>query len=85
MCCWKTKPFLFGTLCHCEKCRGFGLFVRTLLFWEFAISFFLPCFIFLNEIKSLSMYVFENPLCSLVLCLVHLLNFENQSFVDLFG
>ena len=24
------KPFLFGTLCHHEKCEGFGLFVGTL-------------------------------------------------------
>ena len=47
----EDKPFLFGTLCHCEKCRGFGLFVRTLLFWECVISFLLICFICLNEIN----------------------------------
>ena len=47
----EDKPFLYGTLCHCEKCREFGLFVRTLLFWEFAISFLLLCFICLNEIN----------------------------------
>src|SRR5215218_3319156 len=47
----EDKPFPYGTLCHCEKCRGFGLFVRTLLFWEFAISFLLTCFICLNEIN----------------------------------
>ena len=41
----EDKLFLFGTLCHCEKCRGFGLFVGTLLLWEYAISFFLLCFI----------------------------------------
>ena len=46
----EDKPFLYGTLCHCEKCREFGLFVRTLLFWEFAISFLPLCFICLNEI-----------------------------------
>ena len=50
VCVLEDKPFLYGTLCHCEKCRGFGLFVRTLLFWEFAISFLLLCF-FLNEIN----------------------------------
>jgi hypothetical protein len=27
----EEKPFLFGTLCHHEKCGGFGLFVGTLL------------------------------------------------------
>jgi hypothetical protein len=37
----EDKPFPFGTLCHCEKCRGFGLFVGTLLFWEYVISFLL--------------------------------------------
>ena len=47
----EDKPFLFGTLCHCEKCRGFGLFVGTLRFWECVISFLLICFICLNEIN----------------------------------
>ena len=47
----EDKPFPYGTLCHCEKCRGFGLYVWTLLFWEFAISFLLTCFICLNEIN----------------------------------
>jgi hypothetical protein len=44
------KPF-FRYLCHCEKCRGFGLFVGTLLFWELAISFLLLWFICLNEVN----------------------------------
>jgi hypothetical protein len=38
-------------LCHCEKCRGFGLFVGTLLFWELVISFLLLWLICSNEIN----------------------------------
>jgi hypothetical protein len=45
------QTFSFRYLCHCEKYRGFGLFVETLLFWELVISFLLLWFICLNEIN----------------------------------
>ena len=47
----EDKPFLYGTLCHCEKCRGFGLFVRTLLFWEFCYLIPSSMLYLLNEIN----------------------------------
>ena len=40
----EDKPFPYGTLCHCEKCRGFGLFVGTLLFW--GVCYLIPSYIF---------------------------------------
>jgi hypothetical protein len=43
--------FSFRYLCHCEKCRGSGLFVGTLLFWELVISFLLLWFICSNGIN----------------------------------
>jgi hypothetical protein len=45
------QTFSFRYLCHCEKCRGFGLYVGTLLFWELVISFLLLWFICLDEIN----------------------------------
>jgi hypothetical protein len=41
VCVVVRQTFSFQYLCHCEKCRGFGLFVGTLLFWELVISFLL--------------------------------------------
>ncbi len=78
----EDKPFLYGTLCHCEKCREFGLFVRTLLFWEFAISFLLLCFICLNEINLWACLLYSSFMLN-DLYLVHLLNFVEQIFCDL--
>jgi hypothetical protein len=45
------QTFSFWYLCHCEKCRGLGLFVGTLLFWELVISFLLLGFICLNDMN----------------------------------
>jgi hypothetical protein len=46
----EDKPFPYGTLCHCEK-WGFGLFVRTLLFW--GVCYLIPSSMLylLNEIN----------------------------------
>jgi hypothetical protein len=45
VCVVVRQTFSFWYLCHCKKCRGFGLFVGTLLFWELVISFLLLWFI----------------------------------------
>jgi hypothetical protein len=83
-CILEYKHLLFGTLSHYEKCRGFGLFFRTFLFWEFVISFFFLWFICLNEINPWAYVCVINSFCSISCFLVHVLNFENKSFVDLF-
>jgi hypothetical protein len=62
----EDKPFLFGTWCHCEKYRGFGFLVGTLLSWELVISFFLPCFIGIDEIIIVEHECFVYLLCSFV-------------------
>ena len=54
----EDKSFLFGTLCHHEKCRGFGLFVGPCSLWELLISFVDIWFSFLKWDKSLSVCVY---------------------------
>ena len=60
------QTFSFGTLCHCEKCIEFGLFVWTLLF--LGVLYLIPSYMFylLEWDKSLSMCGFIHPLCSIV-------------------
>jgi hypothetical protein len=62
----------------------FGLFVRTLLFWEFVVSFFLLCVICLNEINLWACVFLSHPLCSMVLLRSCVELCWNKSFVDLF-
>jgi hypothetical protein len=65
----------YWVLFHLVSTYGsFGLFVRTLLCWEFVISFSLLYFICLNEI-NLSVCVFYFILYAQWFYLVHLLNF----------
>ena len=47
----EDKPFSLGTLCHCEKCIEFGLFVWTLLFLGVLYLFPSYMFYFLNKIN----------------------------------
>ena len=62
----EDKPFPFGTLCHCEKCIEFGLFVWTLLF--LGVLYLIPSYMLylLEWDKSLSMCDFIHLLCSTV-------------------
>ena len=62
----EDKPFPLGTLCHCEKCIEFGLFVWTLLC--LGVLYLIPSYILylLEWDKSLSMCGFIHLLCSIV-------------------
>jgi hypothetical protein len=43
MCWWKTYLLFCDTWFHCENCGWFGLFVESLLFWDFIVSFVVRC------------------------------------------
>jgi hypothetical protein len=68
----EDKLSLFGTLCHHEKCGGFGLFVGTLLSLGVVISSLIYYLIFINEICHWAcvfyfiLYAHWFLLCSLV-------------------
>ena len=49
----KDKPFLFGTLCHHEKCRGFGLFIGTSL--SLGVGYLIPYFCGLASYNEISL------------------------------
>jgi hypothetical protein len=79
----EDKPFPYGTLCHCEKCIGFGLFCLNLALLGSLLSHS-----FLHILFAWMRYIFEHVcfISSFVLdgsFLVHLLNFVEQIFCDL--
>ena len=75
LCFWKINLFFFGTLCHHEKCIGFGLFVGTLL--SLGVSYLISWYL----VYLLKMRYFFEHLCLAYLscdhwfCFVHSLNF----------
>ena len=74
LCFLEDKSFLFGTLCHHEKCRGLVYLLEPCSLWELLISFVDICFSFLKWDRSLSMSILF-ILYAHWFCLVLLLNF----------
>ena len=70
----EDKPFLFGTLCHHEKCGGFGLFVGTVL--SLGVGYLISWYLLylLKWDKSLSV-CFYLSFMLIGFCRVHMLNF----------
>jgi hypothetical protein len=77
------QTFSFWYLCHCEKCRGFWFICWNLALLGVCYLILSCIIIFLNEINLWAIFLKSSVL--IVFLLVHLLNFENKSFVDLFG